>query len=512
MLKKVLGDYDVPIFWVTFLGLAVAIIFGIVSPVEFASALNATQAFIVTHFTWWYMLVVAGFIGFVLWLSFSKYGTIRLGQDDDRPEYSNFAWVSMLFSCGIGVGFIFWGVAEPIYHFMEPPYLAEGGTAAAAPVGIQVSLLHWGIHGWIPYVIVGLAVAYSTYRLGNPLKFSSTLYPVIGEKADGPLGKIVDFLAVFATIAGISTTLGMGVISIKYGATFLFGINMTEIYVVIALILLITAYTISAMTGLNRGIKKLSALNIWLAFGVLIFIFLFGPTRFVLDLMSDSIGAYFSNFIFMTFWTDSVEQTPWLGWWTVFYWGWWIAWAPFVGGFIARISKGRTIREFIVGVLVVPFTMTVIWFNVVGGSAIDAQINGKADMWGEILADTGAGIYTLLSAFPFGGIVAFVVFFNLLTFIVTSADSAAFFVAMVLSKGNLEPTTTMRIIWGIALGISAIILTLSGGLQALQTVSIVAALPFSVVMVAMVVAFTKSISVDPAVLSLKEPGSEKIAG
>jgi glycine betaine transporter len=269
--------------------------------------------------------------------------------------------------------------------------------------------------------------------------------------------------------------------------------------VVIALILLIGAYTISAMTGLNRGIKKLSTLNIWLAFAVLVFIFIFGPTRFVLDLMSDGVGAYLSNFIFMTFWTDSVDQTPWLGWWTVFYWGWWISWGPFVGGFIARISKGRTIREFIVGVLFVPLAMTIIWFSVVGGSAIDAQITGKVDMWAAISADTGAGIYSLLSAFPFGGLVAFVVFFNLLTFIVTSADSAAFFVAMILSKGNLEPTTTMRVIWGIALGLSAIILTLSGGLQALQTVSIVAALPFSIVMIAMAYAFLKSIMNDPAV-------------
>jgi len=177
------------------------------------------------------MLVVAGFIGFVVWIAMSKYGAIRLGQDDDRPEYTNFAWISMLFSCGIGVGFIFWGVAEPIYHFMEPPYLAAGNTAAAAPVGIQVSLLHWGIHGWIPYVVVGLAVAYSTYRLGNPLKFSSTLYPLFGEKVNGALGKVIDFLAVFATIAGISTTLGMGVISIKLGASHVFGFNMTEVEV-----------------------------------------------------------------------------------------------------------------------------------------------------------------------------------------------------------------------------------------------------------------------------------------
>lgn len=256
MLKKVLGDHDSLIFWFTFLGLAVAIIFGIVVPDQFAAALNAVQGYIVMNFSWFYLLVVAAAIVFTFWMFLSKYGSIKLGKDDEKPEYSNFSWIAMLFSCGIGVGFIFWGVAEPLYHFMDPPYMAVGNTPEAAPVALQVSLLHWGIHGWIAYVVIGLAVAYSTYRLGNPLKFSSTLYPLIGEKANGGLGKVVDFLAVFATIAGISTTLGMGVISIKFGTSHVFGVNMTEVYVIAALVLLIAAYTISAMTGLNRGIKN----------------------------------------------------------------------------------------------------------------------------------------------------------------------------------------------------------------------------------------------------------------
>ncbi|MFO8191472.1 MAG: BCCT family transporter [Bacillota bacterium] len=499
MFKRVLGDYDPYIFWLTLVVLAIAIIIGIIAPDQFAAALNTAQSFIVTNFSWFYMLVIAGAIGFIFWMFFSKYGSIKLGKDSDKPEYSNFAWFAMLFSCGIGVGFLFWGVAEPLNHFMQPPYLAAGDTPAAAPVGIMISVLHWGIHGWVVYAVIGMALAYSTYRLGNPLKFSSTLYPILGEKAEGPLGKIVDFLAVFATIAGISTTLGMGVISIKYGTTFLFGFTMTELYVIIALIILIAAYTISAITGLNRGIKKLSTLNMYLAFFVLAFIFIFGPTRFLLDLMSDSLGAYISNFVFMTFWTDSVNKDPWLGWWTIFYWAWWLAWGPFVGGFIARISKGRTIREFIVGVLFAPLALTVVWFSFVGGATIHAQSTGLVDMWGAVSADVGSGIYTLLSAYPLGGIIAYVVFLNMLTFIITSADSASFFVSMIVSKGNPEPKIGMRIIWGISLGLSAIILTLSGGLQALQTVSIVAALPFAVVMIAMAVAFVKNIMNDPSI-------------
>ncbi|MGM0652432.1 MAG: BCCT family transporter [Bacillota bacterium] len=496
MLKRYLGEIDSPVFWVSFIALIVALIFGAVVPEKLAELLNNAQSFIVTNFTWWYMLVIAGALLFIIWLAFSRFGSIKLGKDSDAPEYSNFNWIAMLFSCGIGVGFIFWGVAEPLYHFMDTPYLAESETAAAAPVAMQITLLHWGIHGWVSYAVIGAAIAYSTYRLGNPFQFSYTLEPLLGQRAHGFVGKLVDFLAVFATVAGISTSLGMGVISIRYGTTSVFGLEMTEIYVVIALIILIAAYTISAMTGLNRGIKKLSVLNVWLAIFVLAFVFIMGNTRFFLDLMVDGFGHYISNFVFMTFYTDPVEQTPWLGWWTVFYWGWWIAWGPFVGGFIGRISKGRTIREFIIGVMVVPLAMTVIWFSIIGGATIDAQMTGAVDMWGAVTEDTGSGIYALLSAYPMGSLIAVVVYFNMLTFLVTSADSAAFFVAMILSKGNLTPTTVMRVIWAILVGASAIVLTLSGGLGALQTVSILAALPFSLVIIALIAAFVKNLQND----------------
>lgn len=512
MVKKYLGDIDSPVFWVSLIALVVAIIFGVVVPDRLAEILNNAQAFIVHNFTWWYMLVIAGSILYIIWLALSRYGNIKLGKDSDVPEYTTFNWIAMLFSCGIGVGFIFWGVAEPLYHFMDTPYLAESGTPEAAPVAMQITLLHWGVHGWVCYSVIGAAIAYSTYRLGNPLRFSYALEPLLGQSAHGFVGKLVDFLAVFATVAGISTSLGMGVISIRYGTTSVFGIEMTEFYVVIALIVLIAAYTISAMTGLNRGIKYLSIVNVWLAMFLLAFVFIMGNTRFFLDLMVDGFGHYLSNFIFMTFYTDPVEQTPWLGWWTVFYWGWWIAWGPFVGGFIARISKGRTIREFIIGVLVVPLAMTVIWFSVIGGATIDAQMTGAVDMWGFITEDTGSGIYELLSAYPLGSLVAVVVYFNMLTFLVTSADSAAFFISMIISRGKLTPTTAMRVLWAILLGASAIVLTLSGGLGALQTVSILAALPFSLVVIALIAAFVKSIQNDANIKIDESSVDERTAG
>jgi len=511
MLNKLLGKFDGPLFWITLLGCLAAILTGTVNPEGFAAALNSIQAFITTNFTWWYLLVVAGFIVFLIWLFLSKYGEIKLGKDDEEPEYSTFSWIAMLFSCGIGVGFIFWGVAEPLYHYMQTPYLAAPETPEAASVAMQVSLLHWGIHGWVPYVVVGLSMAYSSYRLGKPMKFSSSLYAVLGKGTEGPWGKLVDFLAAFATIAGISTSIGMGVMSIRFGVSHLFGFEMTTGLTVTALLLLIVAYTISAVTGLNRGIKHLSNINVWLAFGVLLFFLFAGPTRFVLNLLTDGLGHYFQNFIFMTFWSDPVNQGSWLGWWTVFYWCWWIAWAPFVGGFIARISKGRTIREFIVGVLFIPFIVTVIWFSIVGGATLHAQINGIVDMWGAIQKDTGSGIYILLTAYPLGQIVSFIVFVNLLTFLVTSADSASFLVAMIMSRGDLEPKTVMKIIWGIVIGLSGVILLVSGGLQALQTVSIVAALPFSIIIIGMLYSLVRGLQSEKSTVSRHSLGKPNIA-
>jgi glycine betaine transporter len=485
-----LGPYDPKLFWSTLALISAITLWGILAPDNFSKAMSSSQGWVSVNFGWFFMLSVSIFIVFLAWVAMSRYGSIPLGQDGELPEFSFTSWVAMLFSCGIGIGFIFWGVAEPLYHYMSPPYLAKGATGAAAPVAMQISLLHWGIHGWACYAVAGLAIAYSTYRLKLPLSISNSLHGILGEKTNGFWGKLVDFLAAFATIAGIATSLGMGLMSIKFGINHVFGAELGTTGLVVVMLFLIVGYTISAVSGLNKGIKYLSNINMVLAFLVLIFFLFAGPTRFLLNLMVDSVGQYFSNFVFMSFWTDPMAQASegkWLGWWTIFYWCWWIAWGPFVGGFVARISKGRTIREFIFGVVLVPLVITFVWFNVVGGSALHAEMNGTLEMYKAISADAGSGIFTLLSQYPLGSLVSFVVFFNLIIFLITSADSASFFVGMIISGGELEPSTPIKLIFGFLIGSITVVLLITGGLKALQTASIVAALPFAFVMLGMVV-------------------------
>ena len=485
-----LGKYDPTLFWSTLILCSAITLWGIVAPDNFSKAMTASQGWISVNFGWFFSLAVSVFIIFLAWVAVSRYGDIPLGQDGEKPEFSYVSWIAMLFSCGIGIGFIFWGVAEPLYHYMSPPYLATGATPAAAPVAMQISLLHWGIHGWACYAIAGLAIAYTTFRLKLPLSVSNSLYGILGDRVNGFWGKVVDFLASFATIAGIATSLGMGLMSIRFGIKHVFGADLGTTGLVVVMLVLITGYTVSAISGLKRGIKILSNINMVLAFFVLLFFLFVGPTKFLMDLMVDSVGAYFQNFIFMSFWTDPMAQASegkWLGWWSIFYWCWWIAWGPFVGGFVARISRGRTIREFVTGVVFVPLVITIVWFGVVGGSALHAEINGTLEMYKAISADAGSGIFTLLTAYPLGTLVSFIVFFNLITFLITSADSASFFVGMIISGGELEPSTPIKLIFGFLIGSITVVLLITGGLKALQTASIVAALPFAFVMIGMMV-------------------------
>ncbi|MEH0020866.1 MAG: BCCT family transporter [Desulfobacter sp.] len=486
----ILGKFDGTLFWTTLVLCAAITLWGIVMPEAFSKAMTASQGWISLNFGWFFMLSVSVFIIFLGWVSVSKYGNIPLGRDGEAPEFTFTSWIAMLFSCGIGIGFIFWGVAEPLYHYMAPPYLAAKATPEAVPVAMQVSLLHWGIHGWACYAVAGLAIAYTTYRLGLPLSVANSLHGILGDKTGSFWGKLVDFLAAFATIAGIATSLGMGLMSIRFGITHVFGAELGTPGLVVVMLLLISGYTVSAISGLNKGIKYLSNINMVLAFLVLLFFLFAGPTRFLLNLMVDSVGEYFQNFIFMSFWTDPMSKASegkWLGWWTIFYWCWWIAWGPFVGGFVARISKGRTIREFIFGVVFVPLVITFVWFNVVGGSALHAEITGAVGMYKAISADAGSGIFTLLTQYPLGSLVSFIVFFNLIVFLVTSADSASFFVAMIISGGELEPSTPLKLVFGFLIGSITVVLLITGGLKALQTASIVAALPFAFVMVGMII-------------------------
>ena len=500
IMEKFLGKTDHQLFWITLVIFGIVVGLGVATPEKLAAALKSMQSFITTNFTWYYMLFTAACLIFSFWAAVGPFAKLKLGKDDDEPEFSTMAWLAMLFSAGIGLGFIFWGIAEPLYHYMQTPYGAEPGTAEAVPVALQISYLHWGFHPWSLYAVGGLGIAYFSFRHDRPMTIATALYGLLGEKTETSIwSKITNLVTAFATIAGISTALGLGILSIKFGVTHITGIEMTPGITVFVLVLFMAAYIASSVSGLKRGLKYMSLINLWLALAVIVFIFFAGPTLQLLNLFPDSLGHYLSNFVTMTFWTDSMNQAfegKWLGWWTVFYWAFWIAWVPFVGGFIARISKGRTVREFILWVVLIPSMVMFVCFDIFGGAAILAERAGTVELWKAIQADMGSGIFTLLSAYPMGFFASIMIFISLIIFLITSADSASFLVAMLMSKGELEPKAGMKIVWGFVLGTLAIILLQTDGLKALQTASIVCALPFTVVMIAMMFSIVKGFGKD----------------
>ncbi len=500
LMERFLGKMDHQLFWVTLAIFGIVVTFGVMTPEKLASGLKTMQSFITTNFTWWYLLFTASCLGFAIWAAIGPYAHVKLGKDEDKPEFSTLAWLAMLFSAGIGLGFIFWGIAEPLYHYMQTPYGAEPGSAEAVPVALQISYLHWGFHPWSLYAVGGLGIAYFSFRHDRPMTIATSLYGLLGKDSEKSIWyKVTNLVTAFATIAGISTALGLGILSIKFGMTHITGIEMTPGVTIFCLLLFMAAYIASSVSGLKRGLKYMSLINIWLALGVVAFIFFAGPTIQLLDLFTDSLGHYASNFITMTFWSDSVDQAfegKWLGWWTVFYWAFWIAWVPFVGGFIARISKGRTIREFIIWVVLIPSLVMFACFDIYGGAAILAERSGSVELWKAVQADMGSGIFTLLTVYPFGYVASVVIFISLIIFLITSADSASFLVAMLMSKGELEPKSGMKIVWGIVLGSISLILLQTDGLKALQTASIVCALPFTLVMIAMMVSLVKGLRRD----------------
>lgn len=490
--KKYLGEMDPVIFWVTGAITLAAVVFGLVSPSRFDGVLTSLQKVITIHFNWYFMLSVAIYLAVCIYIAFSKYGDLKLGKAEDKPEFSYFSWIAMLFSCGVGVGYAFWAVGEPIMHYMNTPYLAQSQTPEAMPVAIEIGVMHWGLHAWAIFALVGLAIAFPAYRHGKPMNVSISLYGLFGDAIIGsPFGRFVEFLAAFATIAGVSTALGLGIISINAGIKHIFGTGLDTFGMTVFMVFLICCYIWSAVSGIEKGIKNLSNINVYIAFIWGGFILVMGPTSDLLNLMVQTTGCYINNFIYQTFWTDFHAKTPWLGWWTVFYWIWWISWGPFCGGFVARISKGRTLREFILGVALVPTLVALVWFSVIGGAAQFAQISGTVPLAEALKADMGSGIYVLLSSFKFGDIVGYVVFINLLIFLITSADSASFFVAMQMARGSMNPSTLMKFIWGAFIGALALVLLVSGGLQALQKASIVAGAPFSVIIFMMIFSLFK---------------------
>lgn len=469
------------------------ILAGSLNSEAFAVMTGNVKDVIVDGLGWWLTICITVFMIFTIGIAFTKYGNIKLGKDDDKPEYSFFAWFSMLFSCGLGIALYFWGVGEPITHFVNPPYLAEGGTIEAASLALQISNVHYGITMWATFGLVGLVLAYFAFRKDKPLTVATGLYGLIGDRAYGKIGSVINFLTLFATIGGVATSVGMGVMQLRYGASWISGIEITDFMVAIIFIVLLVLYTYTAASGVSKGIKNLSTFNMYMAFGLLGFIFITGPTIFNLKLIVQSTGEMIKNLPQIVSFNDPANVTGgWTGSWSVFYWCWHMSWAPFVGGFVAGISKGRTIREFIIGVLGAPILFTIVWFGIFGGTALNAQLAG-VDIWGSMAIDVSAGIFTMFETLPFSRLLGIVMFINLLTFLATSANSAAYFSAVVASEGDVNPKTNMIILWALAIGFVGLILMFTGGLQALQSGAVASGSIFSGILILMIISMMKSL-------------------
>ncbi|MFP4226531.1 MAG: BCCT family transporter, partial [Desulfobacterales bacterium] len=477
-------DIHPPVFWpaaiLAALFIAVTLLVG--EPME--AVFSAMQSFISNNFSWFFVITVNLYLFVMIFIAFSRLGSIRLGGKNAVPDFSRLSWFSMLFSAGMGIGILFWSVAEPIYHFMEPPY--GGGSAIdAAKIAMKTTFLHWGLHPWGIYALVGMALAFFAFNRKLPLAIRSIFYPLLGDKVYGIWGDVIDVLAVLATLFGLATSLGFGVQQVNAGLNHLFGIpDNTGIQVV--LVALITfAATLSVVSGIDKGVKRLSQMNINLGAILLVFLLLLGPSVLILDSFVQNLGVYLGDFFNTSFWTESYRDSNWQNSWTVFYWAWWISWSPFVGMFIARISKGRTVREFVLSVLIIPSLLTFLWITAFGGSALYIEMKNVGSIAGPVKENVAVAIYYLLEQFPFSQITNFAAIVLVISFFVTSSDSGSLVVDAFTSGGKLSSPVGQRVFWATMEGAVAAVLLLGGGLSALQTASITTGLPFAVLLLIM---------------------------
>ncbi len=484
-----------PTFVIAFIVMLVFVIIGAGFTEAFGAAASAVFDYMVNVWGWSFILGVSIFLFAVVYLLLSPLGDIKLGADDEEPEYKTLTWFAMLFSCAMGIGLVFWGVSEPIWHYMWPPY-GEAYTVEALHMSVRYTFFHWGFHPWAIYALTAGSLAYFSYRKGLPMLLSSCLEPILGRKGiEGPWGILINVIGIFATIFGLATSLGLGTMQIAAGLEMLFGIPSTPGTWVAIVVIVTTAAVISTYTGIDRGIKNLSRLNFVIAIALLLLVFIVGPTLFILDLFTHGVGDYLQNIIYMSFGIDAAGEGTdgWYQAWTVFYWAWWIAWAPFVGTFIARISRGRTIKSFVVGVLLAPVLVSMVWISIFGGAALYAEHFGAGGLSDPVAADSALGFFTLLSQFPAAQLLVLLGMLSVTIFFVTSSDSGTYVNGMLTSGGNLNPPWQLRVTWGVMEGAVAAILLFAGGLGALQTASVVGGFPFMIIMFLMMYCLFKSL-------------------
>ncbi|MBO1516127.1 BCCT family transporter [Psychrobacter celer] len=488
-----------PVFIASAILIVGFIIFGALFQELADTIFTSAQSFITNRFGWMFIILMNVAVVLCLYLIFSKYGDIRLGHQTETPQYSLPSWIGMLFSAGIGIGIMYWGTAEPVYHFMAPP-LGEAETVEAAKQAMNISFLHYGIHAWAIYAIVALSLAYFHFRRGLPLSIRSSLYPILGQKIYGKWGHTVDTLAVFGTMFGVVTTLGFGVLQINSGLEGLFGLpnSVTMQVILIAFITMLACG--SLLMGLDKGIKRLSDTNIVLTFVLLGFAFIMGPTQYIMDSLVENTGNYIQNIVQLSFWSEAYSKGDWQSSWTIFYWAWWISWSPFVGVFIARISRGRTIREFLLGVLFIPMIILFFWFTTFGGVAVDMELIGNPGFIEVVQNDYGSAIFKLMEFYPFTKATTMLIVLMIVLWFVTSSDSASFVIDMLTAGGDTNPPKIQRLFWAIMQGLVAAILLAAGGLGALQAAAIVAGFPFAIVVFVMLYAMIRGFNRDELIL------------
>ncbi|MCG5535274.1 BCCT family transporter [Ectothiorhodospira mobilis] len=470
-----------------------------------AEAFNATQAWIANTTGWFFVLAINLILFYVIYLGLSRYGRLRLGGEDARPDFSLLGWFSMLFSAGMGIGLLFYAVAEPMYHLLTPPHGAEPGSLMAYKDAMRTTFLHWGLHPWGVYALVGIALAFFAFNLKQPLSVRSIFYPVLGDRIYGPLGHFIDIIATVATLFGVATSLGLGVSQVNGGLNHLFGIPENPLIQVVLIALITAMATASVVAGLNHGIRRLSEINMIGAALLLTMVLLVGPTLFILNGFVENVGLYLNDFFYLAFWNETYSAGDWQNAWTVFYWGWWIAWSPFVGMFIARVSRGRTIRQFVAGVLLVPTLATFVWLSIFGDAAMYFELFKDGGIAQAVQENLTTSLFVFLETLPAttftGGIVTLLATVSgilatliIVTFFVTSSDSGSLVIDMITAGGKADPPVAQRVFWAVTEGVVAAALLVAGGLSALQTAAIATGLPFAILLVFLVWSLHRGLS------------------
>jgi len=484
------------VFTVSAVIIAAFAIIGGVIPDWFGKVANSSFSIITEYFGWFFLLSVFVITLFLIGLVVSKYGGIRLGGEKERPEFPFISWVGMLFSAGFGVGLVFWGVAEPMSHFYTPPFSdLEGLTVQSARVAMGYAFFHWGISQWAIFAMVGLVIAFLQFRKQKNSLISTALEPVTGSR---PITRnTIDSLSVIATVMGIATSIGLGVMQLDGGLSYVFGIQSSNWIQLLLIVVIFLLYMLSTTSGVYKGMKYLSNLNLGLAIGMLLFVFVTGPTVFILETFTLGLGDYLSNYISYSLRLQPYRGGTWIRDWTIFYWAWAIAWSPYVGAFIARVSKGRTIREFVLGVMIIPPVIACFWIATFGGTALWFDLKRNTSIAEAVHSDVTTALFEVLQQLPLTTIISVISMVLILIFLVTSADSATYVLSSMTSNGSLNPPKFIKFVWGGLMSIIAGVLLYTGGLEALQTASLVAALPFTVILLLLIISMSKLLRHEP---------------